>query len=934
MKIPFFTGDKRTGFISRSRLGAAMAVCSIGCVLSAEAISVVVEAESGTLGADYTREVDGSVNYIAISTDLINGDYPGSADRVATYNVTFPAPGNYDLYARVRAGINPGNDDSLFYGNGFGLKSVTTGSQWIKVNSLDNGGYTNESDIVGGSGTAGTGEWKWINLSDYIDRYSEAPVSFTVSEGELEQVFQIGGREDGLDIDKLVFGSAQNTFTVAQLDAGDPGSVAPQQDVVHGNLIQFSQNGIWCWFQDERAVVDTNANKLVVGYIQNKGGLGGSGADGDVSAAIWDVERGTATRSVLKHALLSYGGGDDHNAPAMEVLPNGKYIAMYSGHNNDYNTFYRIYDPANGLWSPEETFDWSAQPGGADFKTSYNNTYYLADEGRVYNLSRGNGAGSPNIMTSTDMGETWSYGGQLTFNDIPGYVQGYFRYWGNGTDRIDFICTEAHPGDYSTSMFHGYISNGMSYDSFGNVLDTNVLDKLDIPRPSDFTPVFTAGTVMPTGQTNSHCWNIDTCRYPDGSVSALISTRINDNGTYLNHAFFFCRFDGAQWNTTYLCQAGYPLYSSQKDYTGLGALDPNDPNTIYISTKFDPRQVVPGTYDLDENREVSTVHEIWRGVTTNQGAGFAWAPVTQNSVQANLRPIMPEWSDTESVLLWYRGNYITAQNSDAAIVGIVEDRSEIVGSMQYMDATTNNTTLTGGAPLLLDPAANNWHLQDGVGNGSTIISSSDAIAETPPELMTQVTLTNAGVYDLWVNFWGNPVADWRIEAGLDAESMQIFRSSRCQQVRAGTHDSALVTTNSATGAYLYQAYLGRVTVTNDPNVDIYIRGNTLQTGGDGNTFVGDTCRTWYDGISYARVESLQIEHIDFSDASDAAVVWNSTPPDLSLTPQTFTLWKASALSESNHWEQVASGIESGGYTTTNMGAYASESSAYYRVSQP
>ena len=184
--------------------------------------------------------------------------------------------------------------------------------------------YTNEIDIVSGAGTVGVSQWKWIKLSDYIDRYSEAPVSFTVAEGALEQVIQIGGREDGLDIDKLVFGRSENTFTVAQLDAGDSGTTAPQRDVVNGNLIQFCPNGIWCWFQDERAVVDTHAGKLVVGYIQNKGGLGGSDTDGDVSAAIWDISSGRGMRSVLKHALTSYGGGDDHNAPGMMVLPDSR----------------------------------------------------------------------------------------------------------------------------------------------------------------------------------------------------------------------------------------------------------------------------------------------------------------------------------------------------------------------------------------------------------------------------------------------------------------------------------------------------------------------------------------------------------------------------------------------------------------------------------
>jgi hypothetical protein len=35
------------------------------------------------------------------------------------------------------------------------------------------------------------------------------------------------------------------------------------------------------------------------------------------------------------------------------------------------------------------------------------------------------------------------------------------------------------------------------------------------------------------------------------------------------------------------------MYSAEGDYVGLGCLSPDDPNTIYLSTAFDPRAVQP-----------------------------------------------------------------------------------------------------------------------------------------------------------------------------------------------------------------------------------------------------------------------------------------------------------------------------------------------------
>ena len=50
-------------------------------------------------------------------------------------------------------------------------------------------------------------------------------------------------------------------------------------------------------------------------------------------------------------------------------------------------------------------------------------------------------------------------------------------------------------------------------------------------------------------------------------------------------------------------KAGKKLYDSEQDYTGLSALDSDDPRTIYVSTFFDPR----------DDTTMSTNREIWRG---------------------------------------------------------------------------------------------------------------------------------------------------------------------------------------------------------------------------------------------------------------------------------------------------------------------------------
>lgn len=194
--------------------------------------SVTVEAESGTLGSNFTIGTSGTIIYATCGTDLVVGGNPGNANRVATYTVTFPAAGTYKLYARVRVGPAGANDDSYFYASSFGVKtlSATAGTaadnDWIIANNLNNVGDTAANVIVAGGGSIATNSvWKWIGMSDFNG--GEPPVSFTVTAGNLTQTFQIGGRENGLDIDKFVFGLNNYYFTVNNLNNNQPGGTTP-----------------------------------------------------------------------------------------------------------------------------------------------------------------------------------------------------------------------------------------------------------------------------------------------------------------------------------------------------------------------------------------------------------------------------------------------------------------------------------------------------------------------------------------------------------------------------------------------------------------------------------------------------------------------------------------------------------------------------------
>ena len=192
---------------------------------------VFVEAESGEIGSDFDVLTEGDITYVTIKTNSTAYN-PGSAKRINTYQVTFPDSGTYNLFARMRVGSNGYDDDSFFYGKGFGLKDSVTNGDWVFVNGLASAGFTDSSDVVDGPGAAGNRVWKWVNLSK--NKYGDTTITFYISEDSLTQIFQIGAREDGLDFDKFAFGRADLNYTVSNLNKREVGNPPIPVEIYQG----------------------------------------------------------------------------------------------------------------------------------------------------------------------------------------------------------------------------------------------------------------------------------------------------------------------------------------------------------------------------------------------------------------------------------------------------------------------------------------------------------------------------------------------------------------------------------------------------------------------------------------------------------------------------------------------------------------------------
>ena len=245
-------------------------------------------------------------------------------------------------------------------------------------------------------------------------------------------------------------------------------------------------------------------------------------------------------------------------------------------------------------------------------------------------------------------------------------------------------------------------------------------------------------------------------------------------------------------------------------------------------------------------------------MTNDGGADWNWSAITQNSTMDNLRPIVPAWDSTHSALVWFRGTYTTAQNIDAAVVGIVDKHvDEQVGLIHYVDATTDvggNTTLSDGNPV------SGWTTSATTGNGGSVLQATSNVTS----LKTTLTGLADGNYDLFGFFWADTANDLRVQFGLDTSHMQLYRRNGSQQAEAAQFDAA--ETLAGGGLNLYRAYLGRVSVSGGSSVSAIIDDFATTTAN----------RAMYDGLGYALVSLTgDYNHNGIVDAADYTV-WRDT----------------------------------------------------------
>ena len=393
-----------------------------------------------------------------------------------------------------------------------------------------------------------------------------------------------------------VLGDGSSLDARAGVTASGSANVEYPDEYVGGALVRLNDNGAWSWFMDPRAIIDEG--KLIAGSVRAVGSNQANESDprwGNVEVSVYELATGRVATTVL-HPHLEQ---DDHDAPAFLIRRDGSYLAVYSKHAVERRTYYRISEPHNPLaWGPAAVIE---TPGENAARAGNNDTYanlFRMPDGRVFNFFRGFGH------------------------------------------------------DYDNSLYHGYLQGDTIHHSNGAVVGTlNTTTEKKIAT-WELTKVF-------QGTPDDVAWMADIELDRDAHPYVLFSTQIDGRGLPrgqggMDLRYHYARWDGTSWHTEEIAQAGRRLYAGEDDYSGLGALDPKNPDVMYISTDADPVSGDPLVSHADRKRH----YELFRGQRDARLGKWTWAPFTRNSTADNLRPVIPAWNDPRTALVWMRGTYV------------------------------------------------------------------------------------------------------------------------------------------------------------------------------------------------------------------------------------------------------------------------------------
>lgn len=395
-------------------------------------------------------------------------------------------------------------------------------------------------------------------------------------------------------------------------------------------IILFNDDGAWNWFQDERAIID--AGKLYIGSVAS--GATDPDRRGAVELTTFDLSTATATREPLHQPATAAERTlwyNDHSAPALIARPDHQILAVYTTHGRDSRLYYRV--------PPRDEQVLRTHHGS---RLCFPSLCFAGPS--LYAFFRGlDNKLMPSWTASPDNGDSWQPPAILLQTPGPKPRVPYAKY-ASANGVIHIVYTTGHHFDYGNALYHATFKNG----------------HLSTP------------TVIDQASQSAVFWLSDFHIDPTGAPVIAYTVQA-DSPRAEDHRYRYARqTTPAHWTTHEIAHAGSRIhtFADGDDCTGLAAIDPQDPNTVVISTNVHPRTGAPLISRVDRQRH----WEIFEGHTRDHGANFTWTAITQDSTADNIRPIIPAGRSPKLAVIWLRGAMRSYDDYNLEVVGILRNR--------------------------------------------------------------------------------------------------------------------------------------------------------------------------------------------------------------------------------------------------------------------
>jgi hypothetical protein len=410
--------------------------------------------------------------------------------------------------------------------------------------------------------------------------------------------------------------------------------------------VRLAPNASWVWHTDP--VTIWNDGRLFFSYADSE--------RKEIVLSSYDPADGAVRPIDLSTEASVYK--DDHDHPAITVLPDSTLYLAYSRHGGDRGFFYRrsivpIPESLEQL-TEERKLEW---PQGGS--SCYNNLYYLAEEKRLYRFTRWL-QWKPTWQASEDLGETWT-DPEIVIMNSPG--RPYVHYASNNRDRIDMIYSDGHPRNKTNSIYHIFYQSGAFCTSDGALLKKAD----DLPIQNDEQP----GTAVygysekPWGEgegihdwiPGGRAWVWDLEYDRSGNPVCVFSVRVSGpEGEPLlgGRIYYYYAWWTPQkgWQKRCIAKAGNPLYESENDFAGGICLDPKNPSIVYFSSNaakpFD-------LATLETPLAGENDYKLYRGVFDRERGEMDGGTFYEKPGQMAVRPFVPSGEGPVNAVLWMEG---------------------------------------------------------------------------------------------------------------------------------------------------------------------------------------------------------------------------------------------------------------------------------------